>query len=64
MGSLFRNSLLTSILRDSLGGNCLTTMLATISLASVNIEVRSAFLRFFNRKIVSFIAYFGIFCNS
>ncbi|CAL7939824.1 unnamed protein product [Xylocopa violacea] len=35
----YRNSLLTSILRDSLGGNCLTAMLATISIASFNLEV-------------------------
>lgn len=41
--SIFRNSLLTSILRDSLGGNCLTTMLATISLCAFNLEVRHDF---------------------
>lgn len=27
----YRNSMLTSVLRDSLGGNCLTTMIATIN---------------------------------
>ena len=35
----YRNSLLTSILRDSLGGNCLTTMLATLSVSTFNLEV-------------------------
>ena len=27
----YRNSLLTSVLRDSLGGNCVTTMIATLN---------------------------------
>lgn len=35
----YRNSLLTSVLRDSLGGNCLTSMIATLSLKSSNFLV-------------------------
>lgn len=34
-----RNCLLTAILRDSLGGNCVTRMLATLSVSSVNLQV-------------------------
>ena len=30
---------MTSMLRDSLGGNCLTTMVATVSLEKKNIDV-------------------------
>ena len=40
----YRNSMMTSMLRDSLGGNCLTSMVATVSLEKKNIDVRySAF---------------------
>jgi kinesin family protein 6/9 len=35
----YRNSLMTSVLRDSLGGNCLTTMIATCSVDKKNIDV-------------------------
>ncbi|XP_076763159.1 kinesin-like protein KIF6 [Xylocopa sonorina] len=45
----YRNSLLTSILRDSLGGNCLTAMLATISIASFNLEETLSTCRFAQR---------------
>ncbi|XP_003397784.3 kinesin-like protein KIF6 [Bombus terrestris] len=45
----YRNSLLTSILRDSLGGNCLTTMLATISLCAFNLEETVSTCRFAQR---------------
>nr|XP_012152248.1 PREDICTED: kinesin-1 heavy chain-like [Megachile rotundata] len=45
----YRNSLLTSILRDSLGGNCLTTMLATMSIASFNLEETLSTCRFAQR---------------
>lgn len=37
----YRNSMMTSVLRDSLGGNCMTTMIATLSLEKRNIDVRS-----------------------
>ena len=33
----YRNSLLTSVLRDSLGGNCKTTMIATMSAEERNV---------------------------
>ena len=36
----YRNSMMTSVLRDSLGGNCMTTMIATCSIDKRNIEVR------------------------
>ncbi|XP_015439492.1 PREDICTED: kinesin-like protein KIF6 [Dufourea novaeangliae] len=45
----YRNSYLTSILRDSLGGNCMTTMLATLSLASSNMEETISTCRFAQR---------------
>lgn len=35
----YRNSMMTSVLRDSLGGNCMTTMIATCSLEKSNIDV-------------------------
>lgn len=40
----YRNSMMTSVLRDSLGGNCMTTMIATISVEKKNIDVSSYFL--------------------
>lgn len=36
----YRNSMLTSVLRDSLGGNCMTTMIATIAVDKRNLDVR------------------------
>ncbi|XP_046142370.1 kinesin-like protein KIF6 [Osmia bicornis bicornis] len=45
----YRNSLLTSILRDSLGGNCLTTMLATISVESYNLQETVSTCKFAQR---------------
>uniref|UniRef100_A0A7N8WUX3 Kinesin family member 6 n=1 Tax=Mastacembelus armatus TaxID=205130 RepID=A0A7N8WUX3_9TELE len=35
----YRNSMLTSMLRDSLGGNCMTTMIATMAVDKRNIDV-------------------------
>lgn len=35
----YRNSMMTSVLRDSLGGNCVTTMIATLSIDKRNIDV-------------------------
>jgi len=35
----YRNSMMTSVLRDSLGGNCKTTMIATIAVEPELIEV-------------------------
>ncbi|XP_010180813.1 PREDICTED: kinesin-like protein KIF6, partial [Mesitornis unicolor] len=34
----YRNSMMTSVLRDSLGGNCMTTMIATLSIDKRNID--------------------------
>lgn len=38
----YRNSMMTSVLRDSLGGNCMTTMIATVSVDKRNIDVSKA----------------------
>lgn len=35
----YRNSMLTSVLRDSLGGNCMTTMIATMAVDKKNLDV-------------------------
>ncbi|KAG5461110.1 MAG: hypothetical protein BJ554DRAFT_6747, partial [Olpidium bornovanus] len=35
----YRNSMMTSVLRDSLGGNCKTTMIATIAVEESHIDV-------------------------
>ncbi|XP_015179177.1 PREDICTED: kinesin-like protein KIF6 [Polistes dominula] len=45
----YRNCLLTAILRDSLGGNCITTMLATLSISSVNLQETISTCRFAQR---------------
>ncbi len=45
----YRNSLMTTILRDSLGGNCQTVMIATLSLHLDNIEETVSTLRFSQR---------------
>ncbi|PBC34117.1 Kinesin protein KIF6 [Apis cerana cerana] len=45
----YRNSLLTSILRDSLGGNCITAMLATLNITSFNLEETVSTCRFAQR---------------
>lgn len=42
----YRNSKLTSLLRDSLGGNCITTMLATFSLEEEFLHESIATLKF------------------
>lgn len=35
----YRNSMMTSVLRDSLGGNCKTTMIATVAVEDELIDV-------------------------
>eukprot|EP01147_Barroeca_monosierra_P006728 gene6728-361_t len=45
----YRNSLLTSVLRDSLGGNCKTTMIATMSMEESNIPESISTCRFSQR---------------
>ncbi|KAL4224986.1 hypothetical protein ACF0H5_015681 [Mactra antiquata] len=45
----YRNSLLTMLLRDSLGGNCMTAMIATISLEISNLGESISTCRFAGR---------------
>ncbi|KFP99132.1 Kinesin-like KIF6, partial [Haliaeetus albicilla] len=45
----YRNSMMTSVLRDSLGGNCMTTMIATLSIDQRNIDESIATCRFAQR---------------
>ena len=45
----YRNSLLTMLLRDSLGGNCLTAMIATVSVEERNIMETISTCRFAQR---------------
>jgi len=42
----YRDSLLTSVLRDSLGGNCKTTMIATVSVEKIDFTESISTLRF------------------
>ncbi|KAK7142822.1 hypothetical protein R3I94_012239 [Phoxinus phoxinus] len=45
----YRNSMMTSVLRDSLGGNCMTTMIATVSVEKRNIAESMSTCRFAQR---------------
>ncbi|KAK2187568.1 hypothetical protein NP493_161g00027 [Ridgeia piscesae] len=45
----YRNSMMTSVLRDSLGGNCMTTMIATCSVERKNIDETMSTCRFAQR---------------
>ncbi|KAF1671510.1 KIF6 protein, partial [Pygoscelis papua] len=45
----YRNSMMTSVLRDSLGGNCMTTMIATLALDKRNIDESLSTCRFAQR---------------
>ncbi|CAM4649889.1 unnamed protein product [Leuciscus chuanchicus] len=45
----YRNSMMTSVLRDSLGGNCMTTMIATVSVERRNIAESMSTCRFAQR---------------
>ncbi|XP_066467721.1 kinesin-like protein KIF6 [Tiliqua scincoides] len=45
----YRNSMMTSVLRDSLGGNCMTTMIATLSIEKRNIDETISTCRFAQR---------------
>ncbi|CAD8172512.1 unnamed protein product [Paramecium pentaurelia] len=45
----YRNSLMTTLLKDSLGGNCKTVMISTISSENDNIEETLSTLRFSQR---------------
>ena len=50
----YRNSLMTSVLRDSLGGNCMTTMVATLSAELKNIDVSSHTIASLLEKVHTF----------
>ncbi|KAJ8045198.1 Kinesin-like protein KIF6 [Holothuria leucospilota] len=45
----YRNSMMTSVLRDSLGGNCMTSMIATCSIEKKNIDESISTCRFAQR---------------
>ncbi|XP_030854411.1 kinesin-like protein KIF6 [Strongylocentrotus purpuratus] len=45
----YRNSMMTAVLRDSLGGNCMTTMIATCSVEKKNIDESISTCRFAQR---------------
>ncbi|VDI22535.1 kinesin family member 6/9 [Mytilus galloprovincialis] len=45
----YRNSMMTSVIRDSLGGNCMTTMIATCSVEKKNIDETISTCRFAQR---------------
>lgn len=45
----YRNSMMTSVLRDSLGGNCKTTMIATLNTMGSNIDETVSTCRFAQR---------------
>ncbi|NXD27149.1 KIF6 protein, partial [Spelaeornis formosus] len=45
----YRNSMMTSVLRDSLGGNCMTTMIATLAVDKRNIGESISTCRFAQR---------------
>ncbi|EDV20258.1 uncharacterized protein TRIADDRAFT_61256 [Trichoplax adhaerens] len=45
----YRNSMMTSVLRDSLGGNCMTSMIATCSVEKKNLDETITTCRFAQR---------------
>lgn len=45
----YRNSMMTSVLRDSLGGNCMTTMIATCAIEKRNLDESISTCRFAQR---------------
>ncbi|KAK7483515.1 hypothetical protein BaRGS_00025189 [Batillaria attramentaria] len=45
----YRNSMMTSVLRDSLGGNCMTTMIATCSMEKRSVDESISTCRFAQR---------------
>ncbi|XP_027027796.2 kinesin-like protein KIF6 isoform X3 [Tachysurus fulvidraco] len=45
----YRNSMMTSVLRDSLGGNCMTTMIAMVSVEKRNVDESISTCRFAQR---------------
>ncbi len=55
----YRNSMMTSVLRDSLGGNCMTTMIAACSVEKKNLDVLF-FLILSNKFYLMFILKFNL----
>lgn len=59
----YRNSMMTSVLRDSLGGNCMTTMIAMVSVEKRNVDVMlydlqtllTAFISLLNLNVSLFV---------
>lgn len=49
----YRNCALTSALRDSLGGNCMTAMVANIAMDKANLEVHC--FHYFSKIVVNLI---------
>lgn len=45
----YRNSMMTSVLRDSLGGNCKTVMIATVAVETINVDESISTCRFAQR---------------
>jgi kinesin family protein 6/9 len=45
----YRNSMMTTVLRDSLGGNCKTTMIATVTTRNDQIDESISTCRFAQR---------------
>ena len=45
----YRNSVITMVLRDSLGGNCMTKMIATVSAEKVDVQESLSTCRFAQR---------------
>ncbi|KAG0573700.1 hypothetical protein KC19_VG202000 [Ceratodon purpureus] len=46
---LYRNSMMTSVLRDSIGGNCRTVMIATVTIAQEQLPETISTCRFAQR---------------
>ena len=49
----YRDSILTNVLRDSLGGNCMTTMIATCSIEKSNVDVSNGIFSLFASMLIS-----------
>lgn len=50
--------MLTSVLRDSLGGNCMTTMIATLAVEKRNLDVSTVYLQPCSDRIFYLIEYY------
>lgn len=57
----YRNSMLTSVLRDSLGGNCMTTMIATMAVEKRNLDVSMEILDSLRKHFIIVLGHY--FCS-